>query len=44
MKAKQKKIRVFAEAFGGAIYNTMIKAARQLEEANLIRQPYNDEE
>lgn len=38
------KIRIFAEAFGGAIYNTMMKAAKQLEEANLIRQPYADEE
>jgi hypothetical protein len=44
MNTRQKKIRIFAEAFGGAIYNTMLKAARQLEEANLPRQPYNDDE
>lgn len=44
MTNKQLKLKIWANAIGGAIYNTMIKAAKQLEEAKLDKQPYQDEE
>ena len=43
-KAKQLTLRIWAEAIGGAIYDTMIKAAKDLEDSALQQEPYYDEE
>lgn len=44
MDNKQLVLRTWAEAIGGAIYHSFINAAKQLENSNLEKQPYFDEE
>ena len=41
---KQLKLDTWKYAIGGAIYNSFIKAVKELEEAKLEKQPYQDEE
>ena len=44
MKEKQQILDIWKYAIGGAIYNTLIKAAKELEHSKIERIPYNDEE
>ena len=44
MKGKQTKLEIFNNAISGAYYNTLIKSAKELENSNLKKQPYADEE